>query len=84
MDIYEWFSNFIKAVLLLKTNTDLVYINDVDTDEVWIKMLANESNIQISEVYADKPEGIAYISSNLNEKARNGKKLWSREIFKKS
>jgi hypothetical protein len=70
MNIYDWFSNFIQAILLIKSD-DKVYISDVETSEVWIKLVKSEENLQISEVLADKPEGSLSVDADikLNEKS---------------
>lgn len=77
MNIYDWFSNFVQAFILLKNN-NIVCISDVETSEVWIKMVADEEDIQISEIYADKPDGIHSVETdiNLNEK----RKVWEKTI----
>ncbi|WP_207578313.1 hypothetical protein [Listeria seeligeri] len=77
MNIYDWFSNFVQAFILLKSNS-IVYISDVETSEVWIKMITDEENIQISEVYADKPEGSYSVETDINLDEKN--KIWEKTV----
>ncbi|MGG5342902.1 hypothetical protein [Enterococcus sp. AZ192] len=84
MNIYDWFSNFIQAILLIKSN-DKVYISDVETPEVWIKLVKSEENLQISEVRADKPEGSLSVEADieLNEKSTVWESLINLQDFQK-
>lgn len=70
MNIYDWFSNFIQAILVIRSKGK-VYISDVETPEVWIKLVKSEENLQVSEVRADKPEGSLSVEADieLNEKS---------------
>jgi hypothetical protein len=77
MNIYDWFSNFVQAFILLKDN-NIVYISDVETSEVWIKMVADEENIQISEIYADKPDGSHSVEVDINLIEKS--KVWEKTI----
>lgn len=85
MNIYDWFSNFAQASILLKSNNNIVYISDVETSDVWIKMMVDEENIQISEIYADKPDGSHSVETdiNLNEKSRVWEKTVKFQEFQK-
>lgn len=84
MNIYDWFSNFIQAILLIRSN-DKVYISDVETPEVWIKLVKSEENLQISEVRADKPEGSLSVEADieLNEKSTVWESLINLQDFQK-
>ncbi|MBL1230999.1 hypothetical protein IW492_17380 [Enterococcus sp. BWB1-3] len=77
MNIYDWFSNFAQACILLENN-NVVYISDVETPEVWIKMMANKENIQISEIYADKPEGSHSVETDINLEEKN--RTWEKTV----
>lgn len=77
MNIYDWFSNFVQAFISLK-NGNIVYISDVETSEVWIKMMANEENIQISEIYADKPDGSHSVETDINLDEKN--RVWEKTV----
>lgn len=77
MDIYDWFCNFIQALILLKNN-NVVYISDVETSEVWIKIASEEKNIQISEIYADKPDGSHSVEININLDETNI--IWAKTV----
>ncbi|WP_317914345.1 hypothetical protein [Carnobacterium maltaromaticum] len=78
MDIYDWFTNFINAIKLLRTK-EHVYISDVETPEVWIK-LANLGldNIEISELRAEKPDGSHAVESEIELVEK--KILWTETI----
>lgn len=70
MNIYDWFSNFVQAIILSKNN-NIVYIGNVETSEVWIKMIPDEENIQIIEIYADKPDGSHSVETDINIDEKN-------------
>lgn len=70
MNIYDWFNNFMRSLILLKDDKK-VYISDVETAEVWIRIISkNADSIQISELHADKIEGShsLEVDIDLNEK----------------
>lgn len=77
MNIYDWFENLIKAVKLLK-NKSVVYISDIETTEVWIKMFRDEDNICLSEIYAEKPEGSSSVETDINLTEKN--KVWEKTV----
>lgn len=65
IDIYDWFDNFIEAINLLKTKKE-VYISDVETQEVWIKLVIQDvDTIKISEIRAEKPEGSLAVEADI-------------------
>lgn len=77
MNIYDWFCNLAQAFILLKNNS-AVYISDVDTSEVWIKMMIDNDNIRISEIYADKPEGSSSVETDINLNEIN--EIWGETV----
>lgn len=77
MNIYDWFSNFVQAFILLKNN-NIVYISDVETSEIWIKMITDKENIQISEIYANKPDGSHSVETDINLDEKT--KIWEKTV----
>ncbi|MBO0477908.1 hypothetical protein DOK76_12570 [Vagococcus sp. DIV0080] len=77
MNIYDWFSNFAQACILLK-NKNIVYISDVETSEVWIKLMTDGEDVQISEIYADKPDGSRSVETDINLDEKN--RVWEKMV----
>ncbi|MBL1230948.1 hypothetical protein IW492_17105 [Enterococcus sp. BWB1-3] len=75
MNIYDWFSNFAQTCMLLK---NIVYLSDVETSEVWIKMIADGEDVQISEIYADKPDGSHSVETDINLDEKN--RVWEKTV----
>lgn len=56
VSIYRWLNYFLKAVLVLKTES-YVLISDIEKPKIWIELKMEENIVKISKVTADKPEG---------------------------
>lgn len=66
MNIYNWFINFMESIQFFE-NKNRVYISDVETPNVWIKMInKDDKNIQISEIRAEKPEGSKAVETDVD------------------
>ncbi len=66
MNIYSWFMNFMKSIQFFE-NKNSVYISDVETQDIWIKMINKDNkNIQISKIHAEKPEGSKAVETDIH------------------
>ncbi|WII39026.1 hypothetical protein [Paenibacillus thiaminolyticus] len=62
VSIYWWLYYFLKAVLILKTES-YVLISDIEKPKIWIELKKEKNIVQISKVTADKPEGSGAIET---------------------
>ncbi len=62
VSIYWWLYYFLKAVLILKTES-YVLISDIEKPKIWIELVKEKNIVKISKVTADKPEGSGAIET---------------------
>lgn len=62
VSIYWWLYYFLKALLILKTES-YVLISDIEKPKIWIELMKEKNIVKISKITADKPEGSGAIET---------------------
>lgn len=55
VSIYDWFSNFIEALLILENN-NYALISDIEKIDIWIELKKEDNSLKISKVSSGKIE----------------------------
>lgn len=75
VSVYEWFSNFLEALLILENN-NYALISDIEKIDIWIELKKEDNSLKISKVSSDKIEVGGVI---LKEKLPDRKYLYLKE-----